>query len=178
MGTLSSDQLIIDKPATQFYDEDASPLTWDQLPPAQCEAGHDCLRCEGDVNDHGVIFIEGDFYVLSIIPVHTKNPGDLLKCGPLKALVGADIAQAVIYAVRTVNEKKGQFRVSCLLCVCVCVCACVCACVRACMRVCLCVCVCVCVRTCVHVCVCECACVRVCVCVCVCVCVYVCLCLT
>ena len=95
---------------TQFYDENRLPLTWNLLPPAQCDVNHDCLQCEHDVTSD-VIFLEGYFYVISLLPVSTKNPNNLLQCGQIKGLVGADLAQAVVFAVQEVNRKTGVFRV-------------------------------------------------------------------
>ena len=95
---------------TKFYDENGFPLTWNMLPPAQCDVNHDCLKCEHDVSGD-VIFVEGDFYVIGLLPISTKNPNNLLQCGQIKGLVGADLAQAVVFAVQEVNRKTGVFRV-------------------------------------------------------------------
>ena len=95
---------------TKFYDENGFPLTWNMLPPAQCDVNHDCLKCEHDVSGD-VIFVEGDFYVIGLLPISTKNPNNLLQCGQIKGLVGADLAQAVVFAVQEVNRKTGVFSV-------------------------------------------------------------------
>ncbi|KAK7500603.1 hypothetical protein BaRGS_00008178, partial [Batillaria attramentaria] len=109
VGLWSGDTLTVDKTAAQFYNETGGSITWGQLPPAQCDVDHDCLQCESDVSDD-VIFIQGDFYVVAIVPVHEKPSDSLLKCGGIKTVAGADLAQSVIFAVKSINEKRGQFR--------------------------------------------------------------------
>ncbi|KAK7096819.1 hypothetical protein V1264_003878 [Littorina saxatilis] len=109
VGTFKNHQLTMNTNQTEFYDEDGASLSWDQLPPAQCQVGHDCLTCASDVSEN-VTFIEGDFYVIGLVPVSEKNSGDLLGCGEVKGLVGADLAQGIVFAVEQVNEKRLQFR--------------------------------------------------------------------
>ena len=106
-----NETLTINTSQAEFYDDSKSPLTWSQLPPAQCGVNQDCLKCEYDVSND-VIFIEGDFYVVAILPVSDKNTDDLLTCGDVKGLAGADIAQSVVFAVEEANKKTGMFSVS------------------------------------------------------------------
>ena len=106
-----NETLTINTSQAEFYDDSKSPLTWSQLPPAQCGVNQDCLKCEYDVSND-VIFIEGDFYVVAIVPVSDKNTDNLLTCGDIKGLAGADIAQSVVFAVEEANKKTGMFSVS------------------------------------------------------------------
>ena len=106
-----NETLRINTTQAEFYDDSKSPLTWSQLPPAQCGVNQDCLKCEYDVSND-VIFIEGDFYVVTIVPVSDKKTDDLLTCGDIKGLAGADIAQSVVFAVEEANKKAGMFSVS------------------------------------------------------------------
>ena len=96
---------------TEFYSEDGSPVTWDLSPPAQCNVNYDCLQCQHDLSSD-VLFVEGDFYVTGLLPITTKNPDNLLQCGEVKGLVGADLAQALVFAVEEINNKNGAFSVS------------------------------------------------------------------
>ena len=107
-----NEKLSINTSQAEFYDDLKSPLTWSQLPPAQCHVNQDCLKCEQNVSSD-VIFIEGDFYVVGIVPVSDKNPNHQLACGVVKGFVGADIAQSIVFAVEEVNNKTGMFTVSC-----------------------------------------------------------------
>ncbi|KAK7473400.1 hypothetical protein BaRGS_00035373, partial [Batillaria attramentaria] len=109
VGTLAENTLTIDTPGVEFYSETGSALTWSQLPPAQCDNNHDCLQCEHDVSSD-VIFMSGDFYVVAIVPVHSKDPENSLKCGDIQKVAGADVAEAVVYGVKDVNEKKNIFK--------------------------------------------------------------------
>ena len=115
IGSWVNEKLSINTSQAEFYQfngNSLSPLTWSQLPPAQCDAGKDCLKCDYDVSND-IIFIEGDFYVVGIVPVSDKKPYDLLTCGVIKGFVGADIAQSIVFAVEEVNNKTGMFTVSC-----------------------------------------------------------------
>ncbi|XP_070196625.1 uncharacterized protein [Littorina saxatilis] len=48
IGSWLNNNLTINTSRAQFYDETLLPLTWSQLPPAQCDVDHDCLKCERD----------------------------------------------------------------------------------------------------------------------------------
>ncbi|KAK7097647.1 hypothetical protein V1264_004594 [Littorina saxatilis] len=109
IGEWMNSQLSINTSKAQFYDESGSPKTWSKFPPAQCDDNHDCLNCERDVGND-VIFMEGDFYVVAIVPVSDRDPQDLLTCGDVKANAGADIAQSVLFAVQRVNNRTGIFQ--------------------------------------------------------------------
>ena len=67
------------------------------------------MTCVRDVSKD-VIFVEGDFYIISIVPVNNNKPADVLSCG--KPLL-ASVAQSVVFAVEEVNKRTGMFQVSC-----------------------------------------------------------------
>ncbi|XP_076467892.1 uncharacterized protein LOC143298804 isoform X2 [Babylonia areolata] len=107
VGTYTSGRLSLTTSRAEFYDQNGEPLTWGQLPHAQCPANRDCLTCERDVSGD-IIFLEGDFYVVAVLPVHNKIEGNLLRCGAPKGMVGADIIQAVIFALEQVNDPDSR----------------------------------------------------------------------
>ncbi|KAK7500604.1 hypothetical protein BaRGS_00008179, partial [Batillaria attramentaria] len=104
VGALSNSTLTIQTNLTEFYNPSGDPLTWSELPPAQCDVNHNCVQCEHDVSGD-VIFVEGDFYVVAIVPVHSKDPSDALHCGEIQTVAGADLAEAVVFAVQQINAK-------------------------------------------------------------------------
>ncbi|XP_076467886.1 uncharacterized protein LOC143298802 [Babylonia areolata] len=109
IGSWVDDSLTINTSRAQFYDESQNPLTWSELPPAQCPQNHDCVSCERDVSQD-IVFMEGDFYIVGMMGVSEKNEVDVLQCGPVKPLVGADLVQSMLFAVQQVNKKTGIFR--------------------------------------------------------------------
>lgn len=110
IATYTNEQLTLKTSDAVFYTEGGSPLTWSDRPLAQCDANHDCLQCEKDVaND--VVFIEGDVYVVGIVPIHETSTFSSLHCGKIKTLAGADIAESLVFAVKQINKKEGIFKV-------------------------------------------------------------------
>ncbi|KAK7097282.1 hypothetical protein V1264_004287 [Littorina saxatilis] len=96
IGSWLNNNLTINTSRAQFYDETLLPLTWSQLPPAQCDVDHDCLKCERDVSGD-VIFMEGDFYIVAILLANDKTQADPLACGKIRTALGADIVQSVVF---------------------------------------------------------------------------------
>ncbi|XP_025086748.1 LOW QUALITY PROTEIN: uncharacterized protein LOC112559628 [Pomacea canaliculata] len=109
VATYADDKLTISESDTVFYTEAGSPLTWAQRPLAQCDVNHDCLQCVNDVaND--VVFMEGYFYIVGILPIHEKSTQSALKCHRIKTITGADLAESLIFAVKQINKKEGMFK--------------------------------------------------------------------
>nr|KAG5689964.1 hypothetical protein BaRGS_033645 [Batillaria attramentaria] len=104
IGAFDDGALNIQTPEAEFYSEDGSSLNWEALPKAQCPADRDCVECRKDLTDH-VVFKEGDFYVVALIPVYSKNPTNSLECGDINGYSGADLVQAIMFAVDQVKTN-------------------------------------------------------------------------
>ncbi|XP_076467623.1 uncharacterized protein LOC143298628 [Babylonia areolata] len=98
IGEFQGNTLKMDTEQAEFYDRNDHPLTWEQLPHAQCDDDHDCLHCVRDVSAD-VMFVEGDFYVIALVPVSARSWEVPLMCGGVKGREGADVAQAMRLAV-------------------------------------------------------------------------------
>nr|KAG5689962.1 hypothetical protein BaRGS_033643 [Batillaria attramentaria] len=108
VGSFVSNTLSMQTSNAEFYNEADSALTWTELPAAQCPANRDCVECQKDVSGN-VVFMEGDFYVVAMVPVYAKNPINPLQCGEIN-FSGADLVQAVIFAVNQVNNGNAEFK--------------------------------------------------------------------
>ncbi|XP_070177052.1 uncharacterized protein [Littorina saxatilis] len=79
------------------------------LPKAQCEK--DCLeecipRSLGDFS----LVIQGHFYVVAVVPVHTNDENNAFQCGAARGSLGADFVEAVQYALARVNEAGSPWK--------------------------------------------------------------------
>ncbi|XP_067671346.1 uncharacterized protein [Haliotis asinina] len=78
-----------------------------------CQKGHICSECLKEPSEE-IIHIKGDHYVVALVPIHNKqsNSGgsqSVFRCGPLRPSTGVDIAEALVFAVKDVNSKTGEF---------------------------------------------------------------------
>ncbi|XP_048248201.1 uncharacterized protein LOC124141164 isoform X1 [Haliotis rufescens] len=81
--------------------------------PGNCHKGYNCPECLKDPLEE-IIHIKGDYYVVALVPIHNRlsTDGDSLnvfRCGPLRSAVGVDIAEALMFATKDVNNKTGEF---------------------------------------------------------------------
>ncbi|XP_046550028.1 uncharacterized protein LOC124259856 [Haliotis rubra] len=101
-------QLSIDQ--IQSFDKSGNKV--DPVP-GNCQKGHICSECVKEPSEE-IIHIKGDHYVVALVPIHNKQTGsgdsqNVFKCGPLRSAISVDIAEALVFAVKDVNSKTGEF---------------------------------------------------------------------
>ncbi|XP_048248200.1 uncharacterized protein LOC124141188 [Haliotis rufescens] len=81
--------------------------------PGNCHKGYNCPECLKDPLEE-IIHIKGDYYVVALVPIHNRRSTDgdslnVFRCGPLRSAIGVDIAEALMFATKDVNNKTGEF---------------------------------------------------------------------
>ena len=105
-----NNDLNVSQSDVHAYTVSGEAIPSDSYPAAQCPG--DCTQdCEPrDLDDH-VIFIPGDVYVVGLIPIYRQDANDALKCGIFKDKISVDIAESLIFAMRSVNRNSAPFSV-------------------------------------------------------------------
>ena len=104
VGTYGSSQLNLNIGAIKDYDKNGNVLKWPNIRTSQLPDNTTSLRCLADKKMESLYHIEGDLYVIGVVPVH--NMGDNpLKCGNIKQ-GGVDIVEAMRYEVELYSSKS------------------------------------------------------------------------
>lgn len=86
------------------YDEHGKNLTWPNIRKPQCPDGQVCPKCIADMETESVLFIEGDLYIVGVVPVH--NIGETpMKCGTMKK-GGLDVVEAMRYEIEELADAS------------------------------------------------------------------------
>ncbi|XP_050415829.2 uncharacterized protein LOC126829756 [Patella vulgata] len=86
-------------------EESQGPNT--RLPSVQCPNGTDCIKCiPSDISDH-VIFVDGEWYVVAVVPVFVPDETDTLLCtNTIRDSLGTDIAESIKFAIEEINHPN------------------------------------------------------------------------
>ncbi|KAK6173635.1 hypothetical protein SNE40_017050 [Patella caerulea] len=78
-----------------------------RLPSVQCPNGTDCDKCiPSDISDH-VIFMEGEWYVVAVVPVFIPDETNTLLCtNTIRDSFGNDIAESIKFAIEEINNPN------------------------------------------------------------------------
>lgn len=85
------------------YTKSGHVLKWPNIRKPQCPDGYYSARCIEQKEDDPILFIEGDMYIVGIVPVH-KIGESPLKCGSIKQ-GGLEIVEALRYGL---NQNKAD----------------------------------------------------------------------
>ncbi|XP_041357612.1 uncharacterized protein LOC121374573 [Gigantopelta aegis] len=110
VASFANDNLNVSKSDLRAYTTSGDAIPDNAYPAAQCPG--DCTQdCEPrDLDDH-VIFIPGDVYVVGLIPIYRQDGSDALKCGIFKDKISVDLAESLIFAMKSVNSNSTPFPV-------------------------------------------------------------------
>ncbi|XP_050416439.2 uncharacterized protein LOC126830173 [Patella vulgata] len=102
LGTLSLSRSLI---SSYPLGESQGPNT--RFPSVQCPNGTDCIKCiPSDISDH-VIFVEGDWYVVAVVPVFIPDETNALICtNTIRDSLGNDIAESIKFAIEEINNPN------------------------------------------------------------------------
>ncbi|KAK7484481.1 hypothetical protein BaRGS_00024237, partial [Batillaria attramentaria] len=110
VGNFFDGNISLNYSQTEAYPPDTTgPVTWDNLAPAQCSDDVDCLECRRTDLAESALIVEGDFYFVAMVPVHTSDPDNPLQCGAIRPDLGADFVESILFALDKVNEPDGRF---------------------------------------------------------------------
>ncbi|XP_055958800.1 metabotropic glutamate receptor 3-like [Patella vulgata] len=107
VGNYKDDILQINKSVIQSYPLGENQGPYNQQPTAQCPNGTDCIKCiPSDISDH-VIFVEGDWYVVAVVPVFVPDETNTLLCtNTIRDSLGTDIAESIKFAIEEINHPN------------------------------------------------------------------------
>ncbi|KAK6173632.1 hypothetical protein SNE40_017047 [Patella caerulea] len=107
VGTYKDDVLQINKSVIQSYPLGENQGPYNQQPTAQCPNGTDCDKCiPSDISDH-VIFVEGEWYVVAVVPVFIPDETNSFMCtNTIRDSLGTDIAESIKFAIWEINHPN------------------------------------------------------------------------
>ena len=92
------------------YHENPDGNLWPNMNRAQCPTGSSCMSCVvNDISDD-VFYQNGDVIVCGIVPIHSKDNLDPLKCNGIRTKLGVEFGEALAFAVSLVNQKNGKYK--------------------------------------------------------------------
>ncbi|KAK6173633.1 hypothetical protein SNE40_017048 [Patella caerulea] len=107
VGNFIDDILQINKSVIQSYPLGENQGPYNQQPTAQCPNGTDCDKCiASDISDH-VIFVEGEWYVVAVVPVFIPDETNTFLCtNTIRDSLGTDIAESIKFAIEEINHPN------------------------------------------------------------------------
>ena len=76
---------------------------------AQCADQRTCVSCMDADLHNDVYFEDGDLFVVGFAPIFDKSIASPIDCSTIRTHLGVELAEGMAYAVKLVNEKKGQY---------------------------------------------------------------------
>ncbi|XP_050416033.2 uncharacterized protein LOC126829910 [Patella vulgata] len=107
VGNYKDDILKINKSVIQSYPLGENQGPYNQQPTAQCPNGTDCIKCiPSDISDH-VIFVEGDWYVVAVVPVFIPDETNTFLCtSTIRDSLGTDLAESIKFSIEEINHPN------------------------------------------------------------------------
>lgn len=106
---MTDSSLVLNVDKIKDYRQNNVERSWPNINHAQCQPGTKCSKClPSDLANHPY-FDDGDVIVVGVVPVYNKDTTNSLRCSEIRPSIGVELAEGMLFAVKTVNDKIGHF---------------------------------------------------------------------
>ncbi|KAJ8315689.1 hypothetical protein KUTeg_007839 [Tegillarca granosa] len=109
VGNWTDSNLILNVDKIKDYHQNNIERSWPNINKAQCQPGTICSKCLPNDLANYPYFEDGDVIVVGIVPVYNKDTTNSLRCSEIRLSLGVELAEGMLFAVKTVNDKTGEF---------------------------------------------------------------------